>query len=151
MVSGQMAAATRAAVLIATRSAPCRPTSWGACSKTSSPTPTSAPWSHAPVNYLGVREWKNDEELASLLSFAACSQACRARRAVGRALAGAGGAPRADVRAGPVDASCGARGKVGWIRGACTPHGTKSRRRLVVIGAWRSVDGTRAWSSGAVI
>ena len=32
---------------------------------------------HAPVNYLGVREWKNDEELVPLLAFAACSQACR--------------------------------------------------------------------------
>ena len=32
---------------------------------------------HAPLNWLGVREWNNDEELVSLLSFAACSQACR--------------------------------------------------------------------------
>ena len=31
----------------------------------------------APLNWLGVREWNNDEELVSLLSFAACSQACR--------------------------------------------------------------------------
>ena len=31
----------------------------------------------APLDGLGYREWQNDEELATVLSFAACSQACR--------------------------------------------------------------------------